>query len=272
MWFMLNLTEQKWTDLGALVRTCVTGQPFGKRKSKPVHDWESLEACFFLPPVWPAPSSSKLVHFLTPLLASPFVIPARGCLLRSHRQHLWQPHSSYWVFRVRKQSVITPRWRSVCCPELASHVRNWIHEWGGFCLIHGILGKHQFSSVIQLCPTLWDPMNCSTPGLPVHHQLLEFTQTHIHLVSDAIQPSHPLSSPSLALIFPSIRVFSDESALCIRWPKCWSFSFYISPSNEHPGPIFFRMDSLDLLIVQGLLRVFSTTTVQKHQFCTQLSL
>ena len=100
-------------------------------------------------------------------------------------------------------------------------------------------------------------MNRSTPGLPVHHQLPEFTQTHVHRVSDAIQPSHPLSSPSpLALNLPSIRVFSDESALCIRWPKYWSFSFHISPSNEHPGLISFRMDWLELLAVQGTLKSF----------------
>ena len=91
-----------------------------------------------------------------------------------------------------------------------------------------------------MCPTLCDPMNRSTPGLPVHHQLLEFTQTHVHQVSDAIQPSHPLSSPSP--IPPSIRVFSNESTLRMRWPKYWSFSFSIIPSREHPGLIFFRMD------------------------------
>ena len=94
-------------------------------------------------------------------------------------------------------------------------------------------------------------MNRSTPGLPVHHQLPESTQTHVYWVSNAIQPSHPLLLHS---IFPSIRVFSNESALRIRWPKYWSFSFTISPSNEHPGLIFFRMDWLDLLAVQGSLK------------------
>ena len=94
----------------------------------------------------------------------------------------------------------------------------------------------QFSSVAQSCPTLCDPMNRSTPGLPVHHQLPEFTQTHVHRVGDAIQPSHPLSSPSPPAPIPtSIRVFSSESTLRMRWPKYWSFSFSISPSNEHQG-------------------------------------
>ena len=97
-------------------------------------------------------------------------------------------------------------------------------------------GKPQsiwFSSVAQSCPTLCDPMNRSTPGLPVYHQLPEFTQTHAHWVSDAFQPSHPLSSLLLLpSIFPSIRVFSNESVLCISWPKYWRFSFKISPSNE----------------------------------------
>ena len=108
----------------------------------------------------------------------------------------------------------------------------------------------QFNSVAHLCLSLCDSMNHSMPGLPVHHQLPESTQTHIHQVSDAIQPPHPLLL--LPSIFPSIRVFSNESALCTRWPKYWSFSF-ISPSNEHPGLISFRMDWLDLLAVQGTL-------------------
>ena len=100
--------------------------------------------------------------------------------------------------------------------------------------------------------TLCDPMDSCTPGFPVHHHLLELAQTHVCRVSDAIQTSHPLLSPSPpALIFPRISVFSNESALRIRWPKYWSFSFNISPSNEHPALISFRMDWLDLLAVQG---------------------
>ena len=112
----------------------------------------------------------------------------------------------------------------------------------------------QFSSVAQLCPTLCNPMNCSTPGLPVDHQLPESTQTHVHWVSDGIHLilCHPLLL--LLSIFPSIRVFSNESALHIRWPKYWSFSRNISPSSEHLGLISFRMGSLDLLAVQGTLK------------------
>ena len=114
----------------------------------------------------------------------------------------------------------------------------------------------QFSSVAQLCPTLCDSHEaCSMPGLPVHHQPPEFTQTHIHQVGDAIPPSHPLSSPfPPAPIPPSIRVFSKKSTLRMRWPKYWSFSFSIIPSKRHPGLISFRMDWLDLLAVQGTLK------------------
>ena len=92
-------------------------------------------------------------------------------------------------------------------------------------------------------------MNHSTPGLPVHHQLLEFTQTRVHRVGGVIQPSHPLLSPSPSdPILPSIRVFSNESNLCMRWPKYWSFSFSVSPSSELLGLISFRMDWLEFLV------------------------
>ena len=138
-------------------------------------------------------------------------------------------------------------------------------------LLHN--GSLQFNSVAQLCPTLCDPMELSTPGLPVLHQLPESTQTHVH---ESVMPSSHLilcRPLLLASIFPSIRVFSNESPLRIRWSKYWSFSFNISPSNELSGLIFFRMDWLDLLASKGLLRVFSNTTDQKHQlFGTQLSL
>ena len=104
-------------------------------------------------------------------------------------------------------------------------------------------------------------MDRSMPDLPVRHQLPESTQTHVHWVGDATQPSHPLPSPSPpAPISPSIRVFSNESTLRMRWPKYWSFSFSISPSNEHLGLISFRMDWLDLLAVQGTLK----SLLQRH--------
>ena len=137
----------------------------------------------------------------------------------------------------------------------------------------------QFSSVAQSCPTLCDPMNRSTPGLPVHHQLPEFTQTHI--IESVMPSSHLiLCRPLLLLpsIFHSIRVFSDESALHIRWPKYWNFSFNISSSNEHPGLISFRMDWLDRLAVQGTLKSLlqhhsSKATILRHSafFIVQLS-
>ena len=115
------------------------------------------------------------------------------------------------------------------------------------------MGTVQFSSVAQSCLTLSHPLDCSMPGFLVHHQLLELTQTHAYRVGDAIQPSHPLSSPSPpAFNHPSIRGFSNESVLCIRWPKYWSFS--ISPSNEYSGMISFRMDWVDLLVAQGTLK------------------
>ena len=110
-------------------------------------------------------------------------------------------------------------------------------------------------SVAQLFPTLCNPMDCSTPGFPVHHQLLKLAQTHVHRVHVAIQ--HPiLCCPLLLLpsVFPSVRFFSNESALHIRRPKYWSFSFSVSPSNEYLGLISFRMDWLDFLAVQGTLK------------------
>ena len=115
---------------------------------------------------------------------------------------------------------------------------------------------HQFSSVQSLsCVQLYNPMDCSMPGLPVLHQFLEFTQTHVHWVGDAIQPSHPLSSPSP----PALNLSQHQDLF--KWvhsshqvAKYWSFSFNISPSNEHPGLISFRMDWLDHLAVQGALK------------------
>ena len=130
------------------------------------------------------------------------------------------------------------------------------HNWATNTFSYTLSSLH-FSSVTQSCLTLCNPMSYSTPGLPVQPQLPEPTQTHVHWVSDAVQPSHPLSSLSPASIFPSIGVFSNESAHHIRWPKDWSFSFNIRPSNEHPGLISFRMDWLDPLQSKGLSRVFS---------------
>ena len=122
----------------------------------------------------------------------------------------------------------------------------------------------QFSSVTQSCPALCNCMDCSMPGFPVYNQLLKLAQTHVHWVGDAIQPSHPLLL--LPSIFPSIRIFSNESVLHIRWPKYWSFSLSISPSNEYSGLISFRRTGWISLQSKEPSRVFSSTTIWKHQF------
>ena len=137
----------------------------------------------------------------------------------------------------------------------------------------------QFSSVAQSCLNLCNLMNHSTPGLPVYHQLPEFNQTHVHWVGDANQPSHPLSPLS-----PPAHNLSQHQGFfkwvlsSIRWPKYWSFSFNISPSNEHPGLISFRMHWLDILAVQGTLKSLlqhhsSKASILRHStfFTVQLS-
>ena len=142
----------------------------------------------------------------------------------------------------KDQSIIRPGGKSLNNTTLLS-LRKWAKN------------AIQFSSVAQSCPTLCDPVNCSTPGLPVPHKLPEFTQTHVHRVSDTIQPSHPLLSPSPPAPNPSQHqsLFQWVTS-SYRWPKYWSFSFSIIPSKEIPGLISFRMDWLDLLAVQGSLK------------------
>ena len=121
----------------------------------------------------------------------------------------------------------------------------------------------QFSPVTQSCPTLWDTMDCSTPDFPVHHQLPELAQTHVHRVSDAIQPPHPLLSPSPSTFnLFSIRIFSNESALRIRWSKCWSFSFSISPPVNIQVLFPLGLTGWVSLQSKGLSRVFSSKSVQ----------
>ena len=128
--------------------------------------------------------------------------------------------------------------------ECGRHFSKWNHSRVIWCC-----------SIVQQCLTLCDRMDCSTPGFPVLHHLPDFAQIHIHWVSDTIQPSHPLlpfSPPALKL--PSIRVFSTESALHIRWPKYWSFSFSISPSSPYLGLVSFSIDWFDPHAVQGTLK------------------
>ena len=122
-------------------------------------------------------------------------------------------------------------------------------------------------SVAQLSPTLCDPMDCNTPGFPILHYLLEFAQTHIHWVGDAIQPSHPLtpSSPPAFNLSQHQSLFR-ESAVRISWPKYWSFSFSISPSNKYSDWFPLGLTGLISLLSKGLSKVFSSTTVWKHQF------
>ena len=132
--------------------------------------------------------------------------------------------------------------------------------------LFNIIYYKQCCSVAQSCLTLCDPMDCSSPGFPVHQQLL----LKLMSIESVMPPNHLILCHHLLLlpsIFPSIRVFSNKSVLYIRWPKYWSFSFSISPSNEYSGLIYFRIDWFDLLAVQGTLkRVFSNNTVQKHRF------
>ena len=132
-------------------------------------------------------------------------------------------------------------------------------------------GKSCCCSVSKLCPTLCSPMDCSTPGLPVPHYIPEFAQVHVY---ESVMPSNHviLSHPLLLLssIFPSIRVFSNESALIIRWPKYRSFSFSISPSNEYSGLVSLGLTGLIFLLSKGLSRVFSRTTDQQYQLFSTL--
>ena len=150
----------------------------------------------------------------------------------------------------------------ICKAEIETHRENCMdtHREG---VVAGGIGRLDwymynivhFSSVAQSCPALWDPMDFSMPGFPVHHQLSEPTQIHIRHIGDAIHHlihCRPLLLPPSFL--PSIRVFSNESVLHIRWPKYWSFSLSINPSNEHSGLIFFSVDWFDLLAVQGTLK------------------
>ena len=142
-------------------------------------------------------------------------------------------------------------------PEPGSDGIGWVSRTCLFqaCVFNQGSLNYQFSQFN--CSVVSDslrPCGLQQPGLPVHHQLPEFAQTPVHWGGDAIQPSHPLLSPPPPPIPSSIRVFSNESAFLMRWPKYWSFSFSISPSNEHPGLISFRMDWLDLFAVQGTLK------------------
>ena len=162
--------------------------------------------------------SFAVAHGLSSCGTSPAVV---GC--RSFPLSMWDPS-----FPTRDQTHIP-------------YTTKWIlNHW-----TTGEVPRHSDGSVTQLCLTLCYPMDYSTPDFPVHLKLPELAQTHVHWVGDTIQPSHSLSSPSPPAFFLSIRVFSSESVLHIRWPKHWSFSLSISPSNEYSGLISFRIDWFD---------------------------
>ena len=147
-----------------------------------------------------------------------------------------------------------------------NHIQSFPFFLRQSCLLHLPSNKTQFSSVAHLCPTLCDPMDCSMPGL--------WSLLRLMSIESVMPSNHPLSSPSLPAfnLVPSIRVFSNESVLCIRWPKYWSFSFNISPSNEYSGLISFRMDWLDLLAVQGTLKSLPATPPLKFKSINSLVL
>ena len=161
----------------------------------------------------------------------------------------------YWAYTLRKPQIkkthvptmfiaalftIANTWKQLRCPSIDERIKK--------CSV-------QFSSVTQSCPTLCDPMDCSRPGLPVHHQLLEPTQTHVHRVGDASQPSHPLSSPSPpAFNLPQHQGLFQWVGSSHQVAKVLEFRFSISPSKEYSGLISFRMDWLDLLSVQETLK------------------
>ena len=178
---------------------------------------------------------------------------------------VWASSGRWW--RTGKPSILHPwgRKEPVMTEWLNNNIVSYILLWDGQRYNPK---TRQFSHLVaQSCLTLCDPMGCSMPGFPVHHQPLELTQTHIHWISDAIQPSSPPSSP-----FPPSFNLSQHQGLS-QWvislyqmTKYCSFSFSISPSNEYSGMISSRMDWLDLLQSKGLSRVFSNTKAQKHQF------
>ena len=166
------------------------------------------------------------------------------------------------MYRIFSKYLFMYLWNRILDMEFGSKQKT-SYRFGKYCNC----SPFQFSSVAQSCPPLCNSIDCSTPGFPIHRQLLELAQIHVHWVSDAIQPSHPPSSPS-----PSAFTLSQNQGL-FQWdssshhmPEYGSFSFRICPSNEYSGLIFLRINWLDLLAVQGTLKSLLNTTIQKHQF------
>ena len=165
--------------------------------------------------------------------------------------------SNRTVGHIRPKTVVRNEWGTKRDADFPRQLMGLIsHVWIPFC------------SVAKSCLTLSDTMDCSTPGLPVLHYLPKLAQTHVHWVDDTIQPSYPLS-PLLLLpsILPSIKVFSSELALRIRWPKYWSFSFSNRPTDEYSGLISFRIDWFDLFAVQRTPK----SLLQHHNLCVDIT-
>ena len=190
-------------------------------------------------------SAADPVHELGTLTSKMGALPFK---CKDDARACWQQDVTWWLLFSLDDEALYNQQHSMT----QSFIHSFIHP---LCSASTRGKQNQFSSVSRSCLTLHKPMDHRTPGLPAHHQLLEFTQTHVHWVSDAIQPSYPLSSPS-----PPAFNLSQHQGLFKwvssphRWPKYWSFSLNISHSNEHPALIFFRMDWLDLLTVQGTLK------------------
>ena len=200
-------------------------------------------------------------RFLVPAISWPFrafSVPKADVMNRL-KTFVWPSSMAFFCFMATQPNL------RLCLPTFFSFFDHL------FCLISSLLGdwptdKDKFSSVAHSCLTLYKHMDCSRPGFPVHHQLPELAQTHVHQVGDAIQPSHPLSPPSPAFSLSQHQGLLQWVVLCIRWPKYWSLSFTSVLLMNIQGWFPLGLTEWISLQSKGLSRVFSNTTVQKHQF------
>ena len=262
----LRVSDELFCLLGPTVLYGSTCQSWNANVMIEILIWEALVGH------WNSPARTSLF----PVLISNLTIPESAMKVAQLCPTLW-PHGLYrrWNSPGQNTGVGSRSLLQGIFPNQEWNPGLLHCRWILYQLSHSSV---QWLSRVQLC----NPMGCSTLGFPVHHQLQELAQTNVYQVGDANQPTHPLSfSSSLLLmpsVFPSIRVFSNELALCIRWPKYWSFSFSNSPSNEYSGLISFRMNWFDLLAVQGTLKSLlqhhtSKPSILRHStfFMVQLS-